>query len=155
MARRGASLGLCARSERPLADVARECEVAGAAVLHRAVDVADEEAVEAFAAAAEGRFGRIDVWVNNAATMAYGPFEQIPSAVFRRIVETNLMGMVHGARAALPRPGLGGAHQHVLGMGARHLAAGRPLRGQQARDPGLLRMPQRRTRQSAGDPGRD
>ncbi|HXR60948.1 MAG TPA: SDR family NAD(P)-dependent oxidoreductase [Solirubrobacterales bacterium] len=103
MARRGASLGLCARSERPLADVARECEVAGAAVLHRAVDVADEEAVEAFAAAAEGRFGRIDVWVNNAATMAYGPFEQIPSAVFRRIVETNLMGMVHGARAALPR----------------------------------------------------
>jgi NAD(P)-dependent dehydrogenase (short-subunit alcohol dehydrogenase family) len=103
IAQRGASLGLCARSEEPLAEVARECEAAGAAVLHQAVDVADEEALDAFAAAVESRFGRIDVWVNNAATMAYGPFEEIPSEVFRRVVETNLMGMVHGARAALPR----------------------------------------------------
>jgi len=103
IARRGGSLGICARSEGPLAEVARECEAAGAAVLHQAVDVADEEALDAFAAAVEDRYGRIDVWVNNAATMAYGPFEEIPSEVFRQIVETNLMGMVHGARAALPR----------------------------------------------------
>lgn len=103
MARRGASLALCARSEEPLAAVAAECEGAGAATLHRTVDVAAEEAVEAFAAAVETRFGRIDVWVNNAATMAYGSFDEIPSEVFRRIVETNLMGQVHGARAALRR----------------------------------------------------
>ena len=103
MARRGASLALCARSEGPLAAVAAECEGAGAATLHRTVDVADEEAVEAFAAAVEERFDRIDVWVNNAGTMAYGSFDEIPSEVFRRIVETNLMGQVHGARAALRR----------------------------------------------------
>jgi NAD(P)-dependent dehydrogenase (short-subunit alcohol dehydrogenase family) len=35
--------------------------------------------------------------------MAYGPFEEIPSEVFRRIIETNLMGQVHGARVALKR----------------------------------------------------
>lgn len=103
MARRGASLGLCSRSEEPLAAVAAECEGAGAATLHRTVDVTEEEAVEAFAAAVEERFGRIDVWVNNAGTMAYGSFDEIPSEVFRRIVETNLMGQVHGARAALRR----------------------------------------------------
>jgi NAD(P)-dependent dehydrogenase (short-subunit alcohol dehydrogenase family) len=103
IARRGASLALCARSEEPLAAVAAECEGDGAATLHRSVDVADEAAVEAFAAAVEERFGRIDVWVNNAATMAYGGFDEIPSEVFRRIVETNLMGQVHGARAALRR----------------------------------------------------
>ncbi|MFL5899169.1 MAG: SDR family oxidoreductase [Solirubrobacterales bacterium] len=103
IARRGASLALCARREGPLAEVAAECEAAGAATLHRALDVADEEAVEAFADAVEQRFGRLDVWVNNAATMAYGTFDDIPSEVFRRIVETNLMGQVHGARAALPR----------------------------------------------------
>ncbi|MGN6586969.1 MAG: SDR family NAD(P)-dependent oxidoreductase [Solirubrobacterales bacterium] len=103
MARRGASLALCARTEGALAAVAAECEGAGAAVLHRAADVADEEAVEAFAAGAEQRFGRIDVWVNNAATMAYGTFDDIPSEVFRQVVETNLMGQVHGARAALKR----------------------------------------------------
>lgn len=103
LAGRGSSLALCARSVAPLREVAAECEALGAATLQRALDVADEAAVERFAAATVERFGRIDVWVNNAAVMAYGPFEEIPSAVFRRIVETNLMGQVHGARAALPR----------------------------------------------------
>jgi NAD(P)-dependent dehydrogenase (short-subunit alcohol dehydrogenase family) len=103
IARRGGSLALCARGEEPLAAVAAECEAAGAAVLQRAVDVAEEQAVEDFAAAVEDRFGRIDVWVNNAATMAYGTFDDIPSKVFRGVVETSLMGQVHGARAALRR----------------------------------------------------
>jgi short-subunit dehydrogenase len=103
LARRAKGLALCARSEEALAAVAAECEGAGAATLHRVLDVADEEAVEALAAATVERFGRIDVWVNNAGVIAYGPFEEIPSEVFRGIVETNLMGQVHGARAALRR----------------------------------------------------
>jgi short-subunit dehydrogenase len=103
LSRRARGLALCARAERPLAEIAAECEQAGAETLHRALDVSDEEAVEAFAAATEERFGRIDVWVNNAGTIAYGPFEEIPSEVFRQVVETNLMGQVHGARAALSR----------------------------------------------------
>jgi NAD(P)-dependent dehydrogenase (short-subunit alcohol dehydrogenase family) len=103
IARHGGSLALCARSEGPLAEVAGECEAAGATVLHRTLDVGDEEAVEAFAVAVEARFGRIDVWVNDAATMAYGTFDDIPSEVFRGVVETNLMGQVHGARSALRR----------------------------------------------------
>jgi len=103
IARRGGALALCARSEEPLAAVAAECEAAGASVLHRTLDVGDEEAVEGFAAAVEDRFGRLDVWVNNAATMAYGSFDEIPSEVFRGVVETTLMGQVHGARAALRR----------------------------------------------------
>lgn len=103
-ARRGSALALCARSAEALDAVAGECEAAGArGVLVRALDVADEPAVEAFAAAAEERFGRLDVWVNNAGSMAYGRFEDIPSEVFRGVVETNLMGQVHGARAALTR----------------------------------------------------
>ncbi|HET8565671.1 MAG TPA: SDR family NAD(P)-dependent oxidoreductase [Solirubrobacterales bacterium] len=62
IARRGAALALCARGEDPLAEVAAECEAAGAEAMHRALDVADGEAVASFAAAAEERFGRIDVW---------------------------------------------------------------------------------------------
>src|SRR4051794_34819672 len=35
--------------------------------------------------------------------MAYGTFEEVPAGdVFRRVVETNLFGQVHGTRAALP-----------------------------------------------------
>jgi short-subunit dehydrogenase len=103
LSRRARALALCARSEEALAEVAAECEGAGAEVLHRALDVSDEAAVEGLAAATLERFGRIDVWVNNAGTIAYGSFEEIPSEVFRQIVETNLMGQVHGARAALRR----------------------------------------------------
>jgi short-subunit dehydrogenase len=103
LARRGASLALCARSPGPLREVAAECEAAGAAVLQRSLDVGDEDAVERFAAMTEERFGRIDVWVNNAGVMAYGDFADIPSDVFRKIIETNLMGLVNGARAALKR----------------------------------------------------
>jgi short-subunit dehydrogenase len=103
LSRRARALALCARSEEALAEVAAECEGAGAEVLHQALDVSDEAAVEALAAATVERFGRIDVWVNNAGTIAYGSFEEIPSEVFRQIVETNLMGQVHGARAALRR----------------------------------------------------
>jgi NAD(P)-dependent dehydrogenase (short-subunit alcohol dehydrogenase family) len=47
------------------------------------------------------RFGRIDVWVNNAGVILYGRFEDTPAEDFERVVRTNLLGQVHGARAAL------------------------------------------------------
>jgi NAD(P)-dependent dehydrogenase (short-subunit alcohol dehydrogenase family) len=103
IARHGGSLALCGRSSEPLEAVARECEAAGAAVHFQPLDVADEAAVEAFAAASVERFGRLDVWVNNAGVIAYGEFLEIPSDVFRQVIETNLMGQIHGARAALRR----------------------------------------------------
>ena len=53
------------------------------------------------ARAAVARFGRIDVWVNNAGVIAFAPFEETPPDVFRRVVDVNLHGYVHGARAAL------------------------------------------------------
>jgi short-subunit dehydrogenase len=102
-ARRGSALALCARAEAPLRQVGAECEAAGAEVMTVTLDVGDEAAVEDFAADAAERFGRLDVWVNCAGVIAYGDFLEIPSDVFRKVVETNLMGQVHGARAALSR----------------------------------------------------
>jgi short-subunit dehydrogenase len=98
---RGATLGLCARGPEPLEAVASECRAASAEVLAVTLDVGEEKAVEDFAAAVRERFGRIDVWVNCAATMAYGAFTDIPSEIFRSVIDTNLMGQVHGSRAAL------------------------------------------------------
>jgi short-subunit dehydrogenase len=82
LARRGSALALCARSLPALREVAAECEAAGADVLARSVDVGDEIAVETFAAEVERRFGRIDVWVNNAGVIADGDFlESVAAAV--------------------------------------------------------------------------
>src|SRR4051812_21527021 len=102
-ARRGSALALCGRSPEALDGVVRECEAAGASVFGTALDVADEPAVEALAAEAVSRHGRIDVWVNNAGVISYGKFLEVSSEDFRRVLETNLMGQTHGARAALRR----------------------------------------------------
>ena len=101
-ARRGDRVVLAARNELALRQVADDCARAGAPALAVPTDVTDEDAVLALASRAAERFGRIDVWVNNAAVMVYGLFERTPSAVHRRVIETNLFGYLHGARAALP-----------------------------------------------------
>lgn len=101
-AARGARLVLASRSRPALEHVAGDCRAAGARVLVVPADVADEAAVHALAEAAVREFGRIDVWVGGAGVFAYGRFEELPSNLFRRVVETNLMGQVHGARAVLP-----------------------------------------------------
>lgn len=100
-AEHGANLALAARDPGTLAQAAAECETAGGSALAVPLDVADEAAVEALARQAVERFGRIDVWVNNAGVILYGHFEETPSAAFRRVIETNLFGEIHGSRAAL------------------------------------------------------
>jgi short-subunit dehydrogenase len=99
-AEEGSSLVLAARSEEPLRALASECEAMDVAVLVAPTDVTDEAAVDRLARRALERFGRIDVWVNNAAVMMYGRFDEVPPQAFRRVIETNVFGYVHGARAA-------------------------------------------------------
>jgi NAD(P)-dependent dehydrogenase (short-subunit alcohol dehydrogenase family) len=103
LARAGARLVLTARRDRELGDAASACERTGAQVLAVPADMRDAVAVDWLAASAVERFGRIDVWINNAAVTALGRFEQIPPEVWRQVVEVDLFGYVNGARAALPQ----------------------------------------------------
>jgi short-subunit dehydrogenase len=48
------------------------------------------------------RFGRVDLWFNNAGVGVFGAFSDLPADVWRRVIDVNLFGYVHGARAALP-----------------------------------------------------
>ena len=102
MADHGARLVLAARREKELDDTATECRTKGAQVITVPTDVAEEAQVQALAQRAIESFGRIDVWFNNAGMDAFGRFEDIPPETFERVLRINLMGMVHGARAALP-----------------------------------------------------
>lgn len=101
-AREGAALVLASRSGSALGEVAAECRAAGAETIAVPTDVRDEVAVNALADRAVREFGRIDVWVTAAGVFAYGTFTDLPPALFRHVVETNLMGQVHAARAVLP-----------------------------------------------------
>ena len=100
-ARNGARLALCARRQPELNDTVKACREAGVQVVELQTDVADEAQVKALAQRAIEAFGRIDVWFNNAGVDAFGPFLDIPSAAFERVLQVNLMGTVYGSRAAL------------------------------------------------------
>lgn len=102
-AERGAKLVLAARDVSALQDVADECIERGGSAITVPTDVAIAHQVQDLVTAAVGKFGRIDVWVGNASVFSYGTFEQTPPEVFRQVMETNLMGQVHGARAVLPQ----------------------------------------------------
>jgi short-subunit dehydrogenase len=55
-----------------------------------------------------GQFGRIDTWVNNASVSAYGVVGEMDVGEIRRVIEINLLGPVHGMKAALPHLRAGG-----------------------------------------------
>jgi NAD(P)-dependent dehydrogenase (short-subunit alcohol dehydrogenase family) len=102
LARRGTSVVAVARREQALEELAWECRRLGVEAFVAVADVTDEQAVQAVADAAVERFGRIDMWINNAAVSLFGRFEEAPPDLYRRVIETNLFGYVHGARAAIP-----------------------------------------------------
>ncbi len=90
-----------ARRRGALESLAQQCHQRGTAAIPVVTDVTDEEAVERLAGKALEHFGHIDAWINNAAVGLFARFEEAPPEAFRRVLETNLFGYVHGARAAL------------------------------------------------------
>jgi NAD(P)-dependent dehydrogenase (short-subunit alcohol dehydrogenase family) len=71
-------------------------------VLALALDVTDKAAVDAAIAEAHGRFGRLDVVVNNAGYGLFGMVEEVSEADARAQLETNLFGALWVTQAALP-----------------------------------------------------
>lgn len=100
--RRGANVVLAARRRGLLEKAARECEALGGRALAVPTDVTDPARVRELAGAAVSAFSGIDVWVNNAGTSMWGPFEEIPLESQLRLSELNLLGAINGSHAALP-----------------------------------------------------
>jgi short-subunit dehydrogenase len=65
-------------------------------------DVADGSQVERAAQHTADRFGRIDTWVNNAAVSVYASVEELEPGEMERVIAVNLLGAMHGSRAAIP-----------------------------------------------------
>src|SRR5688572_32046681 len=100
---RGASVGLIARGRAGLDAAAEEIEANGGRALVLPLDVADPDAVDQAAAAAEAQLGPIDVWVNNAMVSVFAPVVDLTAAEVRRATEVAYLGYVHGTLAALAR----------------------------------------------------
>jgi NAD(P)-dependent dehydrogenase (short-subunit alcohol dehydrogenase family) len=101
--RGGAHVGLVARGCDGLEAARREIEAFGGRALAIETDVADAAAVEASALQVEEELGPIDVWVNNAMTTIFSPFNEITPEEYRRATEVTYLGTVYGTMAALRR----------------------------------------------------
>jgi NAD(P)-dependent dehydrogenase (short-subunit alcohol dehydrogenase family) len=65
-------------------------------------DVCDLSSMEAAVKAGVERFGRLDVAVANAGIASYGSVLNTDPATFKRVLDINVLGVFHTARAALP-----------------------------------------------------
>lgn len=102
LASRGAALVLAARRNEALEDTARQCRNIGGSAIVVETDVTSEPEVQQLAAQAIEAYDRIDVWINNAGVTIYSPLETATFDEHQRVIETNLFGAMHGARAAIP-----------------------------------------------------
>lgn len=102
-ARRGARVALIARGEAGLAAAREDVLRAGGLALTIPTDMADPKAVEAAATLVEDELGPIGLWVNDAFTSVFAPFEKISAEEYRRVTEVSYLGYVYGTMAALDR----------------------------------------------------
>ena len=124
----GARIVIAERDEQKAASVAAEVMRAGGEALAVTTDVADPASVEQMVAVVSGKYGRIDVLINNAAifsTLAMRPFEQIPLAEWEEVLRVNVTGAMLCARAVLPamRQAQWG---RIINMSSGAVALGRP-----------------------------
>jgi NADP-dependent 3-hydroxy acid dehydrogenase YdfG len=117
-AKKGAKVVLAARDGMALEQVAELCRKLGADAVAIPTDVREEAQVLALRDAVVSRFGRIDVWVNDAAVYMMGPLERVPSEQVRTLFETNVMGVVHGAKAAISQFRAQGGRGTLINVGS-------------------------------------
>ncbi|BDA73523.1 short-chain dehydrogenase/reductase SDR [Rivularia sp. IAM M-261] len=101
-AQKGAKVMVSARSEAGLKSLVSEIHLFGGEVDYVVADVSNIEQVKGFIEKTVARYGRLDTWVNAAATGVMGRFEDVTVEEFQRVIDVTLMGQVNGVTAALP-----------------------------------------------------
>ena len=98
--REGAFVALNGRREHKLRETSAGSDEARSLV--HPGDVSDEKYVASLVADTVARFGKLDVFVNNAAMAIFGPFAETTTEDWRRVMATDLDSVYFGAREALP-----------------------------------------------------
>ncbi len=102
LARRGATVAVCARRKEKLEETLAPCRAAAPACIAVACDVSDPAAVDAMVEEVIRTLGRVDVLVANAGVGRYRLFADETVDSIEEQVTTNLLGQMFCARAVLP-----------------------------------------------------
>jgi short-subunit dehydrogenase len=98
----GAKLVLCARDRARVEAAAASIGGSADNTLCLACDVSKRDQVDALADAAVRRYGRIDIWVNNAGLGLNDSVEKMDIVQLRHMFDTNFFGMMECMQAAIP-----------------------------------------------------
>jgi NAD(P)-dependent dehydrogenase (short-subunit alcohol dehydrogenase family) len=103
LARDGAELYLTDRDEAGLAQTVADVRALGGEVAeYRALDIADYDAVAAFAADIHNGHPAMDVVMNIAGVSAWGTVDRLTHRQWRSMIDTNLMGPIHVIETFVP-----------------------------------------------------
>lgn len=102
LAEAGKRLAIIYHQNRQYAEAAREELSPQTEVMLIQADVAEPEACARVVAEVEGKWGRVDVLVNNAGVFDYKQLEEMDLAFFERINKTNLYSAMFMSKAVIP-----------------------------------------------------
>jgi NADP-dependent 3-hydroxy acid dehydrogenase YdfG len=102
LAEHGATVALAARRRDRLDDLARRVEAAGAGALVLESDLTEQAQAEAAVKRTVSELGRLDILVNNAGVMLLGPAVEADAGEWRRMLDINVLALLHCTHAALP-----------------------------------------------------
>jgi 3-hydroxybutyrate dehydrogenase len=86
-----------------IAAIERQLQAQGVATMYHGADMSQPSQIEDMVRAAESRFGRVDVLVNNAGIQHVAPIEDFPAERWDAVIAVNLSSAFHGIRMALPK----------------------------------------------------
>lgn len=125
LARHGARVAICGRTEARLAERVAAIAAAGGEAMAVVADVRRFDQVEQAVQAIDARWGRLDVLVNNAAGNFLCPAASLSANGFGTVIDIDLKGTFNASRAALPL--LSRAGGSVINISATLHYAGTPL----------------------------
>jgi butyryl-CoA dehydrogenase len=102
LAKRGAHLALCDVDEVGLAETVTRCEGTGVKVTSERVDVADRDAVYAWADRVVADHGQVNLVFNNAGVALGATVDTMSYDDFEWLMGVNFWGVVYGTKAFLP-----------------------------------------------------
>lgn len=125
LAREGARVLAFSRTKNELDSLAEDIRRAGGRAIAVAGDIRDRAACDLVVAAARDNHGRVQILVNNAGIAIEKPLAEMSDEEWTATFATNLDGVFHLTRAALPDLTKGGGHVFMISS----LAGSNPIAG--------------------------